>query len=597
MVDEKIAASVKKVLKILALPEVEFVVEHPSEESHGDYASNIALAIFSKRQAPSAKPPINSKFQILKFKTPRELAEAIAVELKKDKDLLQIVEKVEAAGAGFINFWLSKKYLFGELRRAVVEINYGSSDWGKGLKYMVEYAHPNTHKEMHIGHMRTLITGEALARILEAGKVKVFRANYQGDIGPHVAKAIWGVEKILKESGRSWEKMETLSLAERAHFLGEGYVRGSRDYEENKSEIEALNSQLYARGKAVLPVYKRTRKWSLDYYDSVYKRFGTKFDGLYFESEVAGPGKKIVVDNLGNVFEKSRGAVIFDGEKYGLHKRVFITKEGNPTYEAKDMGLAPRQYNDFPFDKNVHVVANEQKEYFKVVFQALELVDKRFAGRQFHLSMGMVNLAGEKMSSRTGVLITVDGLLEKVKSLARFLIDDKRFNKDEAEKIVELVALAAIKYSVLKINPAQNVLFDLRQSVNLEGNSGPYLQYTYARARSVLRKSQIPKFKLQTSLKFQDPNFKFEDEELAILRATYKFPEVVLEAGRKLAPNLVCNFLFDLAQKYNWFYQKTPIIKTKNAALKNLRLALTLATAQVLKNGLEILGIEVLERM
>ena len=309
-------------------------LEHPEREEFGDYSTNIALTL----------------------KGGRVLAEKIATAIKPD----EVIKKVEVAGGGFINIWLQTDALSREIGCLPI------SDKLAGKKIMVEFAHPNTHKELHIGHMRTLVTGEALARLNKAVGAEVFRANYQGDVGPHVAKAIWGTTKLIGERGLTWAEADKQGLAERAHLLGEGYVRGCAEYETQKNEIDELNKQIYSKDPRVWEVYELTRKWSLEYYQSFYERFGTKFDRLYFESEVYESGKKIVEDNVGKAFERSEGAVIFDGEKYGLHKRVFVTTAGTPTYEAKDMALAPLQYMEFPFDKCIHVVGNEQESYLAV---------------------------------------------------------------------------------------------------------------------------------------------------------------------------------------------------------------------------------------
>lgn len=529
----------------------DIALEHPAAEEHGDYSTNIALKLKDKGLG-----------------TLKEVAET----LKKRIVLFYAVDKVQVEGPGFINFWLSKEWLVENLEREEKNENL------KGKKIMVEFAHPNTHKELHIGHMRTLITGEALARIFESCGAKVFRANYQGDIGPHVAKAIWGTSKLLEESKETWDEAQKLSLVEKARLLGQGYVRGNKDYEENKTEIDSLNKKLYNKDPEIWRIYLQTRMWSLDYYDEFYKRFYTKFDKLYFESEAAAPGKKIVLDNVGKVFTESDGAIIFDGERYGLHKRVFVTSDGNPTYEGKEMELVFAEFGDFPFDHIIHVVGSEQAGYFQVVFKAIEQLEPKFVGRQHHLSMGMVQLVGKKISSRTGALVRVDELIDDVKNLLKPINDDK--------EILEAVTIGAIKYSVLKSSPLLNAVFDLEKSVSLEGDSGPYLQYTYARARSVLRKSQKTNSKVQINSKIQ-----FTNEELAILRYLYRFPEVVEMAARQYAPNLVCSYLFELAKRFNNLYNNCPILGN------DLRLRLTVATAQVLKNGLGLLGIEALERM
>jgi len=574
MIREEVENLIKQALAELKLGDFkleEIPLEHPENTEHGDYATSIAFVL-----AKQVK------------ENPQEIATRITEAVKSKQS--PMIEKVEAVG-GFVNFFVSKEYLLKELSEIAEKDDYGKNQALKGKKIMVEYAHPNTHKEMHIGHMRTMITGESLARIFDTSGAKVFRANYQGDIGPHVAKAIWGTEKLLQERNMKWEEAESLTLAEKAHLLGEGYVKGNEQYEVSEDEIDALNIKLYEKNKDVMDVYARTRAWSLGYYDELYKRFDTKFDKLYFESEMAPSGKKIVEENTGKVFEKSEGAVIFDGEKYGLHKRVFITKYGIPTYEGKEMALAPQQYKDFPFDLNVHVVANEQAGYFQVVFRALESIDKKFEGKEFHLSMGMVNLVGAKMSSRKGVVIIVDELLEEVKSLLKKLITSEELDEKERKDVEEIGTIAAVKYSVLKIDPKSNVMFDMEKSVNLAGNSGPYLQYTFARCRSILRKSQVSIFNFQN--KYTD----FSKEELDVLRLAYRFPEVVQEAAEKYSPSIICSYVFDLSQKYNAFYNSHRVLDAETEEVKEFRLLLTAATARLIENSLYLLGIKTLEKM
>lgn len=558
------------------------VLSHPDVEAFGDFSTNAALV----------------------FKGGRGLAEKIAETVRN----LPFVEKVEVAGLGFVNISIQTEWLIKEVNRVIDQGSaygnfFGSDDheltemdendrYGApllGKKLMVEFAHPNTHKELHIGHMRTLITGEALSRLLAAAGATVFRANYQGDIGPHVAKAIWGTQLLMQEKEMSFESAEELSDAEKAHLLGEGYVRGNQDYESHKEEIDQLNRDLYAKKPGVWEIYQRTRRWSLNYYDTFYSRFGTHFDRLFFESEVADRGVELVKNNVGKVFTESEGAIVFEGEPYGLHTRVFVTAAGTPTYEGKEIALAYSQYNEFPFDRCIHVVANEQAGYFKVVIKALELLDTQFEGKEFHLSMGMVNLVGRKMSSRTGEILRVDALLDEIKDMVRPLIKTDTLNPVEVEDIAEKTTMAAVKYSILKVDPVADVAFDLKQSVNIEGNSGPYLQYTYARTRSVLSKAGAASHQMDSEV--------LNPEELSVVRAITRYQEVITDAAMKYKPSLLCTYLFDLAQKYNTFYNQHSILNADNEATMRLRLGLTEATGQIIKNGLGLLGIPTPERM
>lgn len=557
--------------------EADVLVEYPADESHGDYATNAAL-VLSKKVG----------------KQPREVGEALRDALLKEETLVEYIDKIEIAGPGFINFYLSDSFL----SRSLSTINQDIASWARvdslqGKKIMVEYGHPNTHKEMHIGHMRTLIVGESLARILASCGATVFRANYQGDIGPHVAKAIWGTQQVLAEKGLEWDEVETWTHSEKAHLLGEGYIRGNKDYETHEEAIKKLNNALYEKDPDVMPIYQRTRQWSLDYYDELYTRFGTTYDKLYFESEVAHKGIQIVKDSVGTVFTKSDGAIIFDGEPYGLHKRVFITQEGYPTYEAKDIGLAPTQYADFAFDQNIHVVANEQKGYFEVVFKALSMLDPTIGEREYHLSMGMVNLKGMKMSSRTGVIITVDGLIENIREYVKNVINPDGFGDRELDSTTEKIALGAIKYSVLKVDPTADVVFDAHESVSLDGNNGPYLHYTLARARRVLTLAGEAGARVQPQSGF----VALPPEEKGILTQLVKYPEIVAMAGSDLNPSYICHYLFALSQKFNAFYGSSPIIKAESQELQNLRLQIVQGVSEVLTHGINLLGLEFVERM
>ncbi len=540
---------------------VEAVVERPVNNLFGDYTTNVAMVLARKQG-----------------KSPTEIANEIKNKLDNviDKD---VIEKIEVAGNGYINFYLKTKHLIKKVDQLAIEKVL------EGERIMVEFAHPNTHKELHIGHMRTLITGESLARILEAVGATVFRANYQGDVGPHVAKAIWGAKRLLAKSRESLVDWDNKSFSEKAHFLGQGYALGCAEYEENKTEIDELNQKLYDKETAVMPDYELTRKWSLGYYDEFYKRFGTKFDRLFFESEIANKGKEISESLVGRILEKSEGAVVFAGEKYGLHTRVFVTAQGTPTYEGKELGLAYAQKEEFEYDKNIHVVANEQTGYFKVVIKVMDLMDKWFEGRQFHLPMGMVTLVGRKMSSRTGDVLTVDSLLDEVKASIRPLID---LPEGEKEVVAEKVTIGAVKFSVLRPNPTQNSVFDIKKSISLDGDSGPYLQYTYARCMSVLAKAktQITNYELGIT--------NCNNEEMNLLRELFKLEGKVVEAAERYNPSIIAEYLISIARKYNEFYGKYRIIDQPE---EGWRLWLTKSTAAILKTGLRLLGIEVIEKM
>lgn len=564
---------IKKVI-IKALKEVTGIehphIEFPENEKFGDYSSNVALQSGGN---------------------PRQKAEEIVGKLRNDKELSKVVEtdKIDIAGPGFINFWLKNDVLIDNLIQISKEKEkYGRSELFKGKKIMFEYAHPNTHKAFHIGHLRNITTGESLSRISEAAGAKVIRANYQGDIGLHIAKAIYGIQV----NGYNDPKV----IQKRAEYLGKVYAIGATRYEksdEDKEKVAQINKKIYDKSDTEInKLYQETRKWSLDYFESIYKRVYTKFDRLYFESECADSGKEIALKALKDkILEESEGAIIFRGSDYGLHDRVFISGKGVPTYEAKDLGLAKLQFSEFDPDSVIHTVGPEQVEYFKVVFKALELIEPETVGREVHVPYGWVRLKEGKMSSRTGNVVLGEWLLDQAKETIV-----KTFKTEEAT--AEKIAVGAVKYSFLKTGLSQDIAFDIKESISLEGNSGPYLQYTVARINSVLAKAtgerQNNDHKNDGLEKMDFSEEGAVTDELSVIREMYKFPEIVENAAKNYSPNAICNYIYNLAQSYNAFYNKNKIIGSSN---ENLRMTLTAAVGQVIKNGLNLLGIESPERM
>ena len=494
----------------------------------------------------------------------------------------KVVGKIEVAGPGFINFWLKKDVLVDNLIQIDrLKEKYGNSSFLKGKKIVLEFTDPNPFKEFHIGHVYTNTVGESLSRLFESTGAEVHRVNYQGDIGLHVAKAIWGMMDKMKHEKVSIEGLSKKPLTERIKFMGEAYALGSSVYDEEvstKEEINILNKKIFEGNSEIKDLYKIGREWSLQYFETIYKRLGTKFNNYYFESEVAKLGQKIVEENLKkDIFEKSQGAIIFPGKKYGLHDRVFINSLGIPTYEAKELGLAPTKYKDFPYDQSIIITANEINEYFKVLIKAMSLIYPELGEKTLHIGHGMIRLSEGKMSSRTGKVITGASLLDEVKAGAA------KINEESSE----MVAIAAVKYAFLKVGIGKDIVYDIKESLSLEGNSGPYLQYTVARTNSVLAKVKTKSEKVKVKEELNN-------EELAVLRTLIKFPEIIETAIKSYSPNLLCNYLYDLASEYNGFYNSDKIIGGKN---EDFRLALTFGVGQVLKNGLRILGIQTPERM
>jgi arginyl-tRNA synthetase len=611
-------------------------LEHPAEESHGDYSSNIAMAMFarSKQSEVRSKGKNKDKKALERFTSPRELAQAITDKLLKTKSPpaggLSAIDKVEVAGPGFINLWLKHEYLISEIGQVVNDREeYGQSQLGKDKQYMVEFAHPNTHKAFHIGHLRNISTGEALVRILEYNGYRVVRTNYQGDVGIHIAKCLWGMKQDTKFSlsgSKDWD------LETKAKYMGQAYVVGSNAYETDetkKQEVIDINYLIYAAAqqyqqeqgiepgsvdymqfvegkkfslKEISELWVETRQWSLDYFDSVYERVYSHFDKCYFESQCL-KGIDVCYEALKKrILTRSKGAVVFDGTPYGLDTRVFVNSLGLPTYEGKELGLAPQEFSDFGhIDRIIHVVTPEQTSFFKITFKVEELLGIQ-KDQQYHLAYEWVKLKEGKMSSRQGNVILGEWLLDEVKARLK-----KAFPKT-SRAVLEQIAVGATKYSFLKQSVYNQIAFDIDESISLEGDSGPYLQYTYARTQSVLAKSKV-KSPASPAGRQKSKVFpkSLNAEELSILRWLYRFPEVVKQAGEEYAPNVIANFLYELAGRFNVFYNKHRILEARSkkqevrgkeaVVTSQFRLLLTTATGQVLKNGLTLLGIPAPEKM
>ena len=567
-------------------------LEHPANENFGDYSTNVALTIGSKTG-----------------KNPRELAVQVVERLRENKGFTDLAGKIEVEGPGFINIWLKNSLLVTHMMQVLrVSDGYGRNRNRVGKKVMVEFTDPNPFKEFHIGHVYSNAVGESLSRILEFQGAEVWRVNYHGDVGLHVAKALWGLMRefgINKDSLRQWEEKD---LGERIKLMGRAYAGGAKAYEEQaqaKSEIDELNRKVYAKENEIWPIYETGKRWSLEYFDTLYKYLGTVFKKFYFESEAGEVGLEVVEEGVKKgIFVKSDGATVFGGEKYGLHTRVFVSAMGLPTYEAKELGLAMTKQRDFAYDESVIVTGNEIDEYFKVLLKAMELLRPELARKTRHISHGMVRLPEGKMSSRTGKVLTAEWMIEKAKEKI-WQIMEKSDNEDAArglvvdkarslQETVLQVAVGAIKYALLKSGVGKDIEFNFDESLSFEGNSGPYLQYTFARTESVIRKAG--RSVAENSLG-QVAGYQLNEDETRVLRWIYRFPEAVGEAGRTWSPNGVGSFLFELAGRFNAFYNKHSILKAEDAATVDFRLAMTAAVGQVIKNGLWLLGISAPARM
>jgi len=417
--------------------------------------------------------------------------------------------------------------------------------------------------------------GESLVRLFEYNGAEVRRANYQGDVGLHVAKAI--ASKL--RSGVVW-----MTAAD----IGASYVQGEELFAKEPEYVQEINKKVYDKSNdAVNDAYQEGRTISLAAFEEIYKLLGTKFDFYFFESEVAEAGKKIVEEYLKRgVFEKSEGALIFRGEQYGLHTRVFLTKEGLPPYEAKDLALAVRKFSTYPYDQSFVITASEQNAYYAVVCQAMSFINPELAHKTIQIGHGMMRVASGKMSSRKGNVVTGESLLRDAIRTATEKIRDEEMSEVEKREIAECVGVGALKFAILKQQTRSDIVYDEDRSFSLEGDSGPYLQYAAVRAYAVLSKAA------NAGIVY---SFEKTDEIHDIERLLYQFPEVIERASLEHEPHHIATYLIQVAGSFNSFYASQKIIDKGEAA--PYRLALTKATCVVLKNGLYVLGIRLPEKM
>lgn len=554
-----IREAIAKILAELNMGEVTFSVEHPADMAYGDYATNVAM-VCAKQMG----------------KIPREIAEQFRASLEGK---IPHVASITVAGAGFLNFTLTRDF-FSE---KIAEVNanpttYGRNDSLAGEDIIFEYTSPNLFKPLHIGNLVGNIVGESISRLLEYGGAVLHRVNYPSDVGLTVAKGVWGL-------------IETKGNADDINAIGEAYRVGNRAYEDGsaKEAIEAVNRALYVGSDEKLNELRahgiKTSRARLAELCAI---LDTRFDAEFFESEVSEDGVCIVREHIGDVFEESEGAVIFRGERHGLHTRVFLNSQGLPTYEAKDVGNFAKKCALFPsWTRSYIVTGGEQREYFKVLIFALREVFPETKDKIIeHIATGFLTLTTGKMSSRKGNVLTGEALLFEVREGAEARAKESR--TDDMEALTEMVAVAAIKYQILRQSVGSNIVFDKERALSLEGDSGPYLQYTHARIASILQKAHeagiVPSTIPPTEVPYD------------LEKVCYQFPEIVLKAQREKAPHYLVTYLTALASAFNAFYAHEQIVAPDdfNAPYK---LALAKAVKTTLHNGLYLLGIKAPEKM
>ncbi len=516
---------------------------------------------------------------------------------------------------GFLNLVITPTFWNGVL--AAIE---GDADFGRTAPtaesplVMVEYSSPNTNKPLHLGHLRNILLGYSLSRILEACGNKVVKTNIVNDRGIHICKSMLAWQKWF--DGKT---PETAGI-KGDHLVGDCYVAFDKHFKEELSNLKAANpgmtddeaaaaSPLMAEARgmlrlweakdpAVRSLWETMNTWVYAGFDQTYKRMGVDFDKIYYESDTYLEGKDKVLEGLekGVLYRKEDGSVWADLTGEGLDHKLLLRSDGTSVYMTQDIGTAKLRFRDYPIDKMIYVVGNEQNYHFQVLSILLDRLGFAWGKDLVHFSYGMVELPEGKMKSREGTVVDADDLMAEMVATAAEVSDSlgklDGLSAEERAEIAETVGLGALKYFLLKVDPRKNMTFNPKESIDFNGNTGPFIQYTYARIRSVLRRAEEAGFS-RTDYTGVVPN----DKETALIQRLADFPGVVNEAGRNYSPALIANYVYDLVKQYNQFYHDCSIIKEEDAGVCSLRLAISDATARVIRTGMDLLGIRVPERM
>ncbi|MDE6551357.1 MAG: arginine--tRNA ligase [Muribaculaceae bacterium] len=567
-----------------------------------------------KIQPQQTKKEFEGNLTIMAFpflKASRKSPEATATEI--GEWLVANVPAVEKFNVvkGFLNISVNPTFWLTTLHSIAEDPDFGirRADENSDL-VMVEYSSPNTNKPLHLGHVRNNLLGYSLSLILAANGHKVVKTNIVNDRGIHICKSMlawkkWGDGATPESTGKKGD-----------HLIGDFYVLFDKHYKEEVKELMEKEGLSEDEAKAKSPLmlearemlrkweagdketrdlWKMMNEWVYAGFDETYKRLGVGFDKIYYESDTYLQGKDLVLKGLeeGKMYRKEDGSVWADLTPDGLDHKLLLRADGTSVYMTQDIGTAKLRYQDYPIDKMIYVVGNEQNYHFQVLSLLLDRLGFKWGKDLTHFSYGMVELPEGKMKSREGTVVDADDLIDKMIADAAETGAERFADmpEDERKEVARIVGMGALKYFLLKVDPRKNMLFNPKESIDFNGNTGPFLQYTYARVQSVLRRAgdDFDPLYMPTAI----PN----EVESALIQKVADFPEVVKEAGRTYSPSLIANYCFDLAKEYNRFYHDYSILKEENPAVRQLRLLLSYVVARTLKTGVALLGMEMPERM
>lgn len=521
-------------------------------------------------------------------KSPQELAKQLA-----KTNLPEGIEKIEAKGP-YVNFYLDSTAVAKETISAILKNpdSFGRLSHNSGKKAMVEYSQPNPNKPLHLGHLRNDSIGMAFSKLLEATGFEVIKANLISDRGIHICQAMIAYMKFGQGKTPKSEKIKG------DRFVGDYYVLFHKNAKENpefEKEAQEMLRKWEAGDKEIRALWKKMRDWALEGFKETYEKIGSKFDVFFYESDFYHKAQPIFERGLkaGVFFKDKDGALVAKLKPHGLPDKIVLRGDGTSIYITNDLVLTEHKFEQFELDKSFWVVASEQDLYFKQLFKIFELLGHKFSEKCEHLSYGLVNLPEGKMKSREGKVIDADDLLQEIEDLAKIEIEERYSDLTQKEKTerAKAISLAAIKFFMLKADAKKDFVFDAKKSISFEGDSGPYALYTFARAKSIIRKAnEIP------NLARTDFSLLSSAHEKVLAKLLRRFPGIIADCEKHRSLHILCQYLLDVCGEFNSFYHESPVIEADNE-LKSSRLALVSATAELLKQGLSILNIEAIERM
>ena len=515
---------------------------------------------------------------------------------------------------GFLNITIEPKFWLHVFNDINAQENYGfKEETPESELVMIEYSSPNTNKPLHLGHVRNNLLGYSLSRILKANGYKIVKTNIVNDRGIHICKSMlawqkWGNGVTPESCGKKGD-----------HLIGDFYVAFDKHYKAELAELEAKGmtkeeaeaaSPLMQEARAMLrrweagdtevrELWATMNSWVYAGFDETYKRMGVDFDKIYYESQTYLEGKEKVLEGLekGIMYRKEDNSVWADLTADGLDHKLLLRSDGTSVYMTQDIGTAKLRYQDYPIDKMIYVVGNEQNYHFQVLSLLLDKLGFKWGKDLVHFSYGMVELPEGKMKSREGTVVDADDLMDEMVATAKQTSAElgklDGCTKEEADKISEIIGLGALKYFILKVDPRKNMTFNPKESIDFNGNTGPFIQYTYARIQSVMRKAAAEGI----SFNFNADNFEPNDKEIALIQRIADFAEVVSEAGKTYSPALVANYAYELVKEYNQFYHDYQIMKETNEDIRSFRLTLSKVVGNTIQHAFWMLGIDVPERM